>query len=179
MNQKTQSTLRPNLYLIGFMGTGKSVVGQLAAKMLGLSFLDSDLEIEKKHKTSVSEIFKIHGEIGFREMERNFIQSGHPKSGCLVSCGGGLPIGEGMIEMLKSNGKVFTLWASPKTIFERTKKNSSRPLLQTDDPFSKITKLLSEREPKYKMADKIISTDSRSASRVAALIQENYLEKLN
>ena len=70
------------------MGTGKSVVGQLAAKMLGLSFLDSDLEIEKKYQTSVSQIFEIHGEIGFRKMERDFIQSGHPKSGCLISCGG-------------------------------------------------------------------------------------------
>jgi len=84
-----------------------------------------------------------------------------------------------MIEILKSNGKVFTLWASPQTIFARTKKNSSRPLLQTDDPFSKITKLMSEREPKYRMADKIISTDDRSASKVAALIQKNYLEELN
>ena len=161
------------------MGTGKSVVGQLAAKMLGLSFLDSDIEIEKKHQTSVSKIFEIHGEIGFRKMERDFIQSGHPKSGCLISCGGGLPVAAGMIEMLKTNGKVFTLWASPQTIFERTKKNSSRPLLQTDDPFSKITKLMSEREPKYRMADKIISTDDRSASKVAALIQKNYLEELN
>ena len=112
-------------------------------------------------------------------MERDFIQSGHPKSGCLISCGGGLPVAAGMIEILKSNGKVFTLWASPQTIFARTKKNSSRPLLQTDDPFSKITKLMSEREPKYRMADKIISTDDRSASKVAALIQKNYLEELN
>jgi shikimate kinase len=179
MNHEAQYTHRSNLYLIGFMGTGKSVVGQLAAKMLGLSFLDSDLEIEKKHQTSISKIFKIHGEIGFRKMERDFIQSGHPKTGCLISCGGGLPIAEGMIEILKSNGKVFTLWASPKTIFERTKKNSSRPLLQTEDPLSKIAELLSEREIRYRMADKIISTDAKSPSEVATLIQKYYLEELN
>jgi shikimate dehydrogenase len=112
-------------------------------------------------------------------MEKDFIQSDHPKSGCLISCGGGLPIAEGMIEILKDNGKVFTLWASPKTIFERIKKNSSRPLLQTEDPFSKITELLSEREVKYRKADKIISTDVRSVSEVAALIQKNYLDELN
>ena len=179
MNLDTQCTTRPNLYLIGFMGTGKTAVGQLAAKMLGLSFLDSDLEIEKKFRTSISQVFKTDGEIGFRKMEKDFIQSGHPKSGCLISCGGGLPIAEGMIEILKNNGKVFTLWASPKTIFERIQKNSSRPLLQTEDPFSKITELLSEREQKYRMADKIISTDGRSASKVATLIQKNYLEVLN
>lgn len=179
MNQDTQCTSRPNLYLIGFMGTGKTAVGQLAARMLGLTFLDSDIEIEKKYHSPISQIFKTHGESGFRKMEKDFIQSDHPKSGCLISCGGGLPIAEGMIEMLKDNGKVFTLWASPKTIFERIKKNSSRPLLQTEDPFSKITELLSEREVKYRKADKIISTDVRSVSEVAALIQKNYLEELN
>ena len=130
------------------MGTGKTAVGQLAAKMLGLSFLDSDLEIEKKYRTSISQVFKTDGEIGFRKMEKDFIQSGHPKSGCLISCGGGLPIAEGMIEMLKNNGKVFTLWASPRQFLNVSKKNSSRPLLQTEDPFSKITELVVRKRAK-------------------------------
>jgi shikimate kinase len=166
----------PNLYLIGLMGTGKSVAGELAAQKLGLQFIDSDNEIESKAGQDISAIFEKSGESAFREMEKDFISNGHPQFGCLVSCGGGLPVPEGMLETLKGRGMVVALWASPETIFERTKGNSARPLLQVPDPLGKITELLNARESAYLAADKVISTEQRSPKAVSELITRFYKE---
>jgi shikimate kinase len=157
------------------MGTGKSVVGKLAAKKLRLEYVDSDIEIEIKHKQSISQIFSTKGEHVFRKMEMAFVQSGHPSSNCLISCGGGLPIQEGMIDILKKKGKVICLWASPETILERTQKNNLRPLLNTENPLDKIQSLFNKREHIYRRADLIISTDNLSPTFVAQKIQEYYL----
>ena len=97
MNPKEKTSSLPNLYLIGFMGTGKSSAGLLTAQKLNLQFIDSDQQIENQIGSSISNIFKIQGEKKFRELEKKFIQSGHPQTGCVVSCGGGLPIPEGMV----------------------------------------------------------------------------------
>tara|TARA_B100002019_G_scaffold81411_1_gene70288 strand:- start:203 stop:736 length:534 start_codon:yes stop_codon:yes gene_type:complete len=176
LNNKKQTSNNKNLYLIGFMGTGKSVVGQLAAKKLNLSFLDSDQEIEKKYGKSINQIFASLGENAFRKMEKEFIKSGHPKSNCLISCGGGLPIQDGMIDLLKSLGKVICLTASAESILERTSKNSTRPLLQTTDPLSKIKELLKKRLSKYNLADQIIATDDKSVIEVTEIIEQIYQE---
>ena len=109
-------------------------------------------------------------------MEREFIISGHPSTGCLVSCGGGLPVQPGMLDALKERGQVFALWASPETIYERTKENPTRPLLQVDDPLGRIRKLLNSRESVYLSADKVISTEQRSPKSVSELIVRSYLE---
>lgn len=175
MNQNAPSTL-PNLYLIGFMGTGKSSAGKFASDKLGLKFLDSDQEIEKQVGCTISQIFKSQGEEKFRELEKKFISSGHPESGCLISCGGGLPVPKGMIELIKSKGLVFALWANPETIFERTKENKSRPLLQTEDPMAEIKSLLKKREKVYLQANQIISSEMRSTKQVADLVVRQYLE---
>ncbi len=158
------------------MGTGKSSVGHIASHRLNLSFLDSDQEIEKKTGRSISEIFSSQGEQTFRSLEKDYIQNGHPSSGCLISCGGGLPIPEGMIEFLKSKGKVFCLWANPETILKRTQENNDRPLLQKEDPMAEIEKLLRMREKKYLLADQVISTEQRSPKQVAEVVAKNYLE---
>ena len=98
------------------MGTGKTSAGELAADKLGLRFLDSDREIEKATGLGVAAIFEREGEAAFREKEREFILQGHPEGGCLVSCGGGLPVPEGMLGHLKERGLVLALWAEPQTI---------------------------------------------------------------
>ena len=167
---------KPNLYLIGFMGTGKTSAGELAADKLGLRFLDSDREIEKATGLDVAAIFEREGEDAFREKERAFILQGHPGCGCLVSCGGGLPVPEGMLVHLKERGLVFALWAEPQTIYERTRDNPRRPLLQVSDPLSEITDLLKKRESVYLQADKVISTEMRSTKAVADLITRSYEE---
>lgn len=174
MNPKNKSLPRSNLYLIGFMGTGKTAVGEMTARNLSLRFVDSDQEIARNEGRDISAIFEQSGEKRFREMELKFILDGHPAHGCLVSCGGGLPVAEGMLERLKRRGMVITLWASPETIFERTKGNSARPLLQVDDPLAEITRLLKSREATYLAADQVISTEMRSAKAVSELIARAY-----
>ena len=179
MNPKEKTSSLPNLYLIGFMGTGKSSAGLLTAQKLKLQFIDSDEQIENLIGSSISNIFKIQGEKKFRELEKKFIKSGHPQSGCVVSCGGGLPIPEGMVEILKSKGKVFSLHASVKTILERTSKNNSRPLLQSENPMNEIKSLLRKREPRYLLADQVISTDQRKTEQVADEIVRHYLNSIS
>lgn len=179
MNPKEKISFLPNLYLIGFMGTGKSSAGLLTAQKLKLQFFDSDQNIENQIGSSINKFFEMYGEEKFRDLEKKFIHSGHPLTGCLVSCGGGLPIPEGMLEFLKSNGKVFSLHASVETILERTSGNNSRPLLQSANPSNEIQTLLRKRESRYLLADQVISTDQRSTEEVADEIVRHYLNSIN
>lgn len=150
---------RPNLYLLGFMGTGKSTVGRKVAAKLGLRFLDSDEEIENLQKAEIKEIFAKFGEEKFRQMERDFINSGHPESGCVVSCGGGLCCREGMPELLRSKGVCVVLFATPEKILQRVSGNDKRPLVNVKNPLEKIRKLLVERTPFYMRSGIAIATD--------------------
>jgi len=150
-----------NLYLVGFMGTGKSTVGRAAAQKLGFTLVDSDHEIERKHGKSIPDIFAQDGEAVFRAMEREFIESGHPPERCVVSCGGGLVVQPGMLPRLKAKGVVVCLHASIGTILERTSRNQHRPLLVAENPEERIRMLYAQREPIYKQSGTVILTDSR------------------
>lgn len=165
---------KPNLYLVGFMGTGKSTVGRLVAQRMGLEFVDSDHAIEAEQGKSIPEIFATEGEAAFRAMERAFVETGHSGEGNLVSCGGGLSVQPGMMSLLKSRGLVFSLIASAKGIYERTRHNSNRPLLQVEDPLAEIEKLLAVRDPVYQKAHCCILTEGRSVSEVVAHVCRSY-----
>jgi shikimate kinase len=178
MYSKGKNNPKTNLYLIGFMGTGKSSVGKIIAQKTGLIFIDSDQEIENQTGLSINKIFETQGEQKFRELEKRFIQNGHPESGCIVSCGGGLPIPKGMIETLKEKGVVFCLWASVESIYERTSESDKRPLLQTKNSKSEIKLLFQKRESKYLLADQIVNTEQRSPEQVSDLIIRKYNESI-
>ncbi|MDQ8205560.1 shikimate kinase [Pelagicoccus sp. SDUM812003] len=170
MNRKR----KPNLYLAGFMGTGKSTVGRLAAQRLGLEFMDSDHAIEAQQGRSIPDIFAQDGEPAFREMERAFVENGHPGEGCLIACGGGLVIQPGMMETLKGKGLVFSLIATAEGVFERTRHNSNRPLLQVEDPLAQIAKLMAARDPIYRQAHVQILTEGRHVNDVVAHVCRSY-----
>ena len=165
MTQNPQE--RPNLYLVGFMGTGKSAVGRRIAHQLGMRFVDMDREIEYGSQKTIGEIFAEDGEEHFRMLERRYVESGHPMGGCVVSCGGGLVVQPGMIECLQEKGVVICLFASPETILERTSGNLKRPLLNVEEPEKEIRQLLKERETVYCSAGTCISTENRSIQEVA------------
>jgi shikimate kinase len=167
-----------NLYLIGFMGTGKSVLGRRLAQRLKLAFYDSDQAIEQAAAMPVPRIFEELGEEHFRRMERAFIAGGHPDTGCLVSCGGGLAVQPGMMPLLKERGVVLALFASVKTILERTGRHANRPLLQVEDPASKVATMLAEREPVYQQAHACLSTDARSMSETLDNLARAYRSEL-
>ncbi len=91
-----------NLYLVGFMGTGKTTIGRAVAQRLGFELLDSDHEIEREQGRTIADIFAQDGELAFRAMERRFVEGGHPATGTVVSCGGGLVVQPGMLDLLKA-----------------------------------------------------------------------------
>ncbi len=157
-----------NLYLVGFMGTGKTTVGRLAAQRLGFEYVDSDREIERRSGRTIPEIFAGPGEAAFRRMELEFVESGHPAQRAVVACGGGLVIQPGVAGMLKKRGVVICLHASIETILERTGRQNNRPLLDCDDPAGRIRALFAEREPVYRNSGTVILTDARPLREVVA-----------
>ena len=164
----------PNLYLVGFMGVGKSALGRRVAKQLNYQFIDSDQSIEKVCGRPISEIFKNEGEASFRQYELEFIQSGHPSNKCVVSCGGGLVIQDGMQERLKNNGVIICLFASLETIIERISRNNDRPLINVSNPEKQIRELYAERESVYMKSGPCISTEGRTIAEVVRHILRTY-----
>jgi shikimate kinase len=163
-----------NLYLVGFMGTGKTTVGRLVAHRLGMKLIDSDVAIEERAGKPISRIFDDEGEQTFRRYEREFVEGGHPYTGCVVSCGGGLVMQDGLSEMLRERGVVICLTALPETILERTHGNRNRPLLNVDSPLERIREILEHRMPVYRAVGTEIMTDGRPVSEIAAHVQRVY-----
>lgn len=150
-----------NLYLVGFMGTGKTTVGRAVAVRLGFQAMDSDHEIEREQGRTVAQIFAGEGEAAFRALERRFIERGHPDRGMVVACGGGLVVQPGMSELLRARGVVICLHATLDTILQRTAQARTRPLLNVENPEARIRQLYAEREETYKRAGTVILTDFR------------------
>ncbi|MFA6289457.1 MAG: shikimate kinase [Opitutaceae bacterium] len=163
-----------NLYLVGFMGTGKTTVGRAVAHQLGYALLDSDHEIERQQGRTISEIFAKDGEAAFRVMERAFVEGGHEATRTVVACGGGLVVQPGMLELLKQKGVVICLHASLETILRRTQGNKNRPLLDVEDPMDRIRALYAAREPIYNRAGSIILTDGRTLADIVQHVLRTY-----
>ena len=167
-----------NLALIGFMGTGKSSVGQLVAAQLHYRFVDTDELVEARAGKTISAIFAEEGELRFREQEREVVEELKNFHRTVIATGGGLVTREPNLASLKTHALVVCLWASPETIWERVNHQSHRPLLQTPDPLAKIRQLLSEREPAYRKADVLVSTELRSVKEVVQhVIHQFRLER--
>jgi shikimate kinase len=157
-----------NLYLVGFMGTGKTTVGRAVAQRLGFACLDSDHEIERLRGRTISELFATEGEAAFRRLEREFIERGHPAERTVVACGGGLVIQPGLLEHLRERGVVICLHASLETILARAVRQNNRPLLQVDDPAERVRVLFAERDPIYRRTGTLVLTDGRPLREVVA-----------
>ena len=163
-----------NVALVGFMGVGKSSVGRLAAGELQFDFVDTDEVVESRTGVKVSEIFAMHGEAAFRKFERELVEEMASRSGSVISTGGGLVLEPGNLASLKSHALVVCLWATPDTIYQRTKHQTHRPLLQAADPLAKIRALLATREAAYKQSDVLVSTEQRSIKEIAAHVLHHF-----
>jgi shikimate kinase len=158
-----------NLYLVGFMGTGKTTVGRTVAQRIGFKCSDSDHEIERVAGKTIAEIFAQDGEAAFRKLERDYIESGHADRRLVIACGGGLVVQPGMLESLGRKGVIVCLHASIETIIARTTRyGRTRPLLDVEDPDARARALYAEREATYRQAGTVILTDSRPLGEVAA-----------
>ncbi len=155
-----------NLALVGFMGTGKSSVGQLVAAQLHYRFVDTDELVEARAGKTISAIFAEEGEPQFRQYERAVVDALRNNHRTVIATGGGLVTLEANLASLKTHALVVCLWASVETIWERVSHQTHRPLLQTPDALGKIRTLLAEREPFYRSADVLVSTEQRSVKEV-------------
>jgi shikimate kinase len=146
------------IILIGFMGTGKTVVGRRLAERLGLNFIDTDGLIEDTLGMSIERIFEQHGEPYFRKIEKEVVASISRDHGLVVATGGGVVLDGENVANLKRMGTIIHLSAGPDVILERTRSQGHRPLLQTEDAKRRIENLLDQRAPLYAVADLEIDT---------------------
>jgi shikimate kinase len=150
------------------MGSGKTTIGRQLAKALKMEFADSDHEIEQRTGASISLIFELEGEEGFRRREAQVIADLCARENLVLATGGGAILSEESRRCLRGSGTVVYLHATIETQFQRTRKSRHRPLLQDPDPRAKLEALMRAREPIYRQeADLVIEADGRSASVVA------------
>src|SRR3990167_5748466 len=147
-----------NIYLVGFMGTGKTAVGRELAKRKKWQFMDLDELIELKEKRTIADIFAKEGEPYFRRLEKRVLKEVAKEKKFVVACGGGIVIDKENIRTMKETGIIICLSASPEVILKRTQGTSHRPLLNVSDQKKQIELLLKLRAPYYAQADKAIDT---------------------
>ena len=166
-----------NVFLIGPMGSGKTAVGKQLARLLHLQFYDSDAEIEHRTGVDIPYIFEKEGEAGFREREREAIDSLTQLQNVIVATGGGAVLLPQNRENLANRGHVIYLQTSVDQQLERTRHGRQRPLLYTDDPESKLRELMTFREPLYlAIAALVVCTDGRQVRAVADEIIQRLQE---
>ncbi len=159
-----------NIILTGYMGSGKSTVGRALASLTGMTFQDLDLLLEERSGMSVSRIFELESEKGFRDREsaliRDLINEG--RTGMVYATGGGAPLREENRKLLKRLGRVIWLDVTAKTVTERLAGASDRPLLMRPDREEAIRAMLEERRSAYaSCADKRVCADGKRPEEIA------------
>lgn len=153
-----------NLILVGLMGSGKTTLGRALAKHMGKAFVDSDEEIQQRTGVTIPHIFDIEGETGFRQRETAAIRDLVERDDMVLATGGGAVLAEQSRELMQQNGIVIYLKASVQDLWQRTRHDRNRPLLQTADPHAKLTELFQQRDPLYlQVADIVMQSGKQSA----------------
>lgn len=169
---------RGNLFLIGPMGSGKSAVGRQLARELGLEFVDSDAEIERRTGVDIAYIFEKEGEAGFRARERDIIAELAERTSIVLSTGGGAVLDPDNRTRLAAHGTVVYLRASVAEQLERTRNTRHRPLLVGRDAEAVLAELMTERAPLYEgIADLIVDTGGRRVGAVVSEIRRKLRER--
>lgn len=159
--------------LAGFMGTGKSRVGWELSRALALHFVDTDKLITRVVGKSIPEVFAEEGEGYFRSCEAEVVRRVSRLDHAVISLGGGTFIHEANRRTLLERGPVVVLWATPETIYQRTK-HSDRPLLRAEDPLGRIRSLMDEREGVYRQGTIHVHSDGRPSEEIV----EEIIERL-
>lgn len=155
-----------NIVLIGFMGTGKTTVGQQISKELWMPMVDTDTMVEVDNQMIIGEIFDRYGEGYFRNLETAVVRKVSKFKSHVISTGGGVVLRFENLNLLQENGLLFCLRATPEEIFERIKDESRRPLLKDSDPPNKIRQLLQARQAHYQHIEHQIETTNLSIEEV-------------
>ena len=166
--------------ITGPTGAGKSTIGRQLAKKLRRRFWDSDREIEERTGVSISWIFEMEGEAGFRDREQKMIDELSALDNVVVATGGGAVLAESNRQILADRGTVVYLAARPEQLYRRMARDKSRPLLQTGDKRQQIKQLMAQRDPLYReIADIIVATGEQSVQRTVSEVirQLEQMEK--
>ena len=176
--------MHKNIYLTGFMGSGKSKIGKILSKKLKINFVDTDKVIESRYKKTITQMFDEFGEQKFRVIEEEILSGLVEKSeASIFSMGGGSLLSNRNSDLIKKSGLLIYIQSSLETIWERTKNNTKRPLLLIDGEFptkavflKRTNMLMEKRLPGYSKAQIVIDRDGKEAEEVVEEIL-NYIKK--
>ena len=164
-----------NIVLIGFMGAGKTSISEYLKTLFAMDVIEMDQIIAEREGMSIPDIFEVHGEQYFRDLETNLLIEMQARKNVVISCGGGTPLRECNVVEMKKNGRVVLLTASPETIFDRVKDSHDRPVIENNKNVPFIADLMEKRRVKYEAAaDIVINTDGKSLIEVC----EELVQKL-
>ena len=165
-----------NIVLIGFMGVGKSTITEFLKTSFAMEVIEMDQIIAEREGMSIPDIFEVHGEQYFRDLETNLLIEMQSRQNVVISCGGGTPLRECNVVEMKKNGRVVLLTASPETIFDRVKDSHDRPVIENNKNVPFIADLMEKRRAKYEAAaDIIINTDGKSLIEVCEELVQQLL----
>lgn len=166
-----------NVILVGMMGSGKTTMGRALAKQLDRQFVDSDEEIQHRTGVTIPHIFDVEGESGFRARESSVIADLVKRENMILATGGGAVLMEQNRAEMRQNGIVIYLKASVHDLWQRTRHDRNRPLLQTDDPHAKLTELFQQRDALYQqVADIVIQSGKLSVHTLMLQVVDNIEE---
>ncbi len=165
--------MKNNIFLIGFMGAGKSTIAKALCKELNMQLVEMDARIVEEQKMSINDIFAQYGEDYFRDVESQLILTLGEEGNAIVSCGGGVVVRPQNTDYMKKSGKVVFLSATPETIYERVKNSTDRPILNGHMNVEYIAELMEKRRALYEAAADIkIDTDGKNRSAICKEIMD-------
>lgn len=165
--------MKETIFLIGFMGSGKSTIAKLLCKELDATLVEMDERIVEEQKMTINDIFAQYGEAHFRDIESQLVCDIVAEGNAVVSCGGGVVVRPQNVENMKKNGKIVYLTATPETIYERVRYSTDRPILNGNMNVEYITELMAKRKDLYEAAADIkIATDGKDKETICAEIVE-------
>lgn len=167
-----------NIFLIGYMGTGKSTVASFLCDENNRDIVEMDETIEKQKNMSISDMFQRYGEAYFRDAESELLRTISMEENKVVSCGGGIVLRKENVALMRKTGIVILLSARPETILKRVKDDTNRPLLQGNKNLEYIREMMESRREKYeKAAEYIIETDDKTIEEICSEILKKVGEE--
>ena len=176
--------VKRNIYLAGFMGTGKSTIGKELARVLGRRYVDIDSELEQKYGASIAQMFAEHGETWFREREREFCLETAKTNNRVVATGGGALLNDEVFRAFNESGLLLCLYAQRECLLERLERSERRPLLKGENIEEKVDALLEQRRELYEKIRIRVDTSNltplETARKIADLlnVRQKILDQL-
>ena len=159
--------MKKHIFLIGFMGCGKSTNAAVLAALTDRRQIEMDEEIAAGQGMPVQEIFKNYGEAFFRDLETELVRNLKDREPAVVSCGGGVVLREENVRLMKESGSIVLLTANPETVYERIRETGDRPVLKGHMNVPDIRQLMEKRRPYYEAAaDFSVATDGKTSEEI-------------